>query len=98
MLKGPGKDSTVRGGPKGRRLEKIRRRGQECNICIRNRGPQDQLHLRMWRKSSRNYRTPMQLEMENRIVGSTTGVQDVIYWIFWKVQPPPNRKKAVWTA
>jgi hypothetical protein len=60
IRKGPGKDSTARRAPNGRRLVKIRRRGQECNIGIRNRDPKDQ--LRLWRTSSRNYRTPMQLE------------------------------------
>jgi hypothetical protein len=34
----------------------------------------------------------------NGIVGSTTGVQDVIYWTFWKLRPPPKRKKEVRTA
>jgi hypothetical protein len=70
IRKGPGKDSTARRGPKRRRLVKIRRSGQECNIGLRKRGPKNQLHLRM-RTSSRNYRTPMQLEVENRMVGST---------------------------
>jgi hypothetical protein len=75
---------------------KIRRRGQECNINIRDRGPKDQLRLR--RTSSRNYRTPMQLEEENRIVSSTIELQYVIYWTFWKVPPSPNRKKELRTV
>jgi hypothetical protein len=36
IRKGPGKDSTARRAPKGRRLVKIRRRAQECNIGLRN--------------------------------------------------------------
>jgi hypothetical protein len=38
IRKGPGKDSTARRAPKGRRIVKIRRRGQDCNIGIWNRG------------------------------------------------------------
>jgi hypothetical protein len=38
----------------------------------------------------------MQLE-ENRIVSSTIELQDVNDWTFWKVRPPPKRKKDVRT-
>jgi hypothetical protein len=92
------KDSTARRAPKGRRLVTIWQRGQECNISIRNRGSKAHLGLRMWRKSDRNYRTHMQLQTESRIVCSTTGVQDVTYWTFWKVRPPPKGKKDVQRA
>jgi hypothetical protein len=56
------------------------------------------LRLRMKRTSDRNYRTPMQLEEENRIVSSTIEVQDVNDWTFWKVRPPPKRKKELRTV
>jgi hypothetical protein len=98
IRKSPGKDSTARRAPKGRRLVKIRRRGQDCNIGIWNRGSKNQLHLRMRRTSSRNYRMPVQLEEENRIVSSTIELQDVNDWTFWKVRPPPERKKELRTA
>jgi hypothetical protein len=97
IRKGPGNDSIARRAPKGRRLVKIRRRGLECNNGIWNRGSKNQLHLRMRRTSSRNYRMPMQLEEENRIVSSTIKLQDVNDWTFWKVQPPPKRKKELRT-
>jgi hypothetical protein len=35
LRKGPGKDRTKRRAPKGRRLENLRRRGQECNIGVK---------------------------------------------------------------
>jgi hypothetical protein len=47
-------------------------------VSIRNRGPKDQLHLRMRRTSGRNDRTPMQLKMENRIFASMTGALDIL--------------------
>jgi hypothetical protein len=52
----------------------------------------------MRRTFSREYRTPMQLEMANIIFGSTIELQDVNDWTFWKVWPPPKRKKDVRTA
>jgi hypothetical protein len=36
----------------------------------------------MWRKSGRNYRKTMQLDMANLIFGFTAGVKNVIYWRF----------------
>jgi hypothetical protein len=95
IRKGPGKDSTARRAPKGRRLVKVRRRGHEYNIGIMNRGPKNQLRLR--RTSSKNYRTPMKLEEENRIDSSTIELQDVIYWTFWGVRPQPKCKKVIRT-
>jgi hypothetical protein len=41
IRKGPGKDGSARGAPKGRRLQKTHRISPECNIGIRNRGPKD---------------------------------------------------------
>jgi hypothetical protein len=35
---------------------------------------------------------------ENRIVGSSIGLQDVGDWTFWKVRPPPKRKRKRKTA
>jgi hypothetical protein len=72
-------------------LEKRQRNNFECGNGRLDRDFKKQLRLRMWRTSSRNYRTPMQLEEENRIVSSTIELHDVIYWTFWKVRPPPKR-------
>jgi hypothetical protein len=53
IRKGPSKDGSARGAPKGRTLQKTHRISPECNIGIRNRGPKDQLRLRMERTSDR---------------------------------------------
>jgi hypothetical protein len=98
MRKGPGKDSTARRAPKERRLVKIRWKGHECNIGLRNRGPKNQLHLRLRRTSSRNYRKPIQLEKKKRIFGSTNGLRRANKLTFWKVRPPPKPKKELRTA
>jgi hypothetical protein len=49
IRKGLGNDGSARGAPKGRRLQKTHRISPECNNGIRNRGPKDQLRLRMKR-------------------------------------------------
>jgi hypothetical protein len=54
--------------------------------------------MRIKRTSGRNYRKPKHLEVENLLVWSTTGAQDVNYGTFWKVRPPPKRKKELRTA
>jgi hypothetical protein len=36
----------------------------------------------------------LQKVKENRIVGSSIGLREVGDWTFWKVRPPPKRKKA----
>jgi hypothetical protein len=61
IRKGPGKDGSARGAPKGRRLEKTHRISPECNIGIRNRGLKDQLCLRMKRTSDRIIRKTSKL-------------------------------------
>jgi hypothetical protein len=48
--------------------------------------------------TGRNFKKSTQLEMENLIVGSTTGVQDVNYWAFWRIRPPYRHKKELRTA
>jgi hypothetical protein len=98
MRKSPGKDNVVRGASRRKTLEKRQRKNCECRSDRLDRDFKKQLRLRMRRTSSRNYRTPMQLEEEKRIVSSTIELQDVIYWTFWKVLPPPKRKKDVQRA
>jgi hypothetical protein len=98
MRKGPGTDRTTRVAPKRKKVKNTLRMGQECNISLRNRGPKNQLYLRMRRTFSRSYRTLMQLEIPKIIFGSTIELQDVNDWKFWKVWPPSKRKKEVRTA
>jgi hypothetical protein len=95
MRKSPGKDNVVRGTSRRKTLEKRQRNNSECGNGRLDRDLKKQLRLRMRRTSSRNYRTPMQLEEENRVVSSTIELQDVLYWTFWKVRPLPKRKKDV---
>jgi hypothetical protein len=82
MRKGPDSDGTARRVPKGRRLEKRRRKCQEGNNGIRKPDPTDQPCLRMGRTSGGGFRKPTILAMGNPVVGSTTGVYDVNYWTF----------------
>jgi hypothetical protein len=96
--KGPGKNSTARGAPKGRRLQKTQRIGQECKTGIWSCNFKKRLSLRMKRTSSRNFRKTTLLEPNNLLVWSSNGAQGVNDWTFWKVRPPPKRKKDVRTA
>jgi hypothetical protein len=98
IRKGPSKNSTTRGAPKGMRLQKTQRIGQECKTGIRGCNLKKQLSLQMKRTSSRNFRKTTRLEPNNLLVWSTTGAQDVNEWTFWKVRPPPKRKKDVLTV
>jgi hypothetical protein len=98
IRKGPGKDGSSRGAPKGRRLQKTHRINLGCNIGIRNRGPKDQLCLRMWRTSRRKFKKPIQLEKNTRIFRSMNGLRKANRWTFWKVRPPPKCKKELRTA
>jgi hypothetical protein len=98
IRKGPSRDNVGRVHPKLRTFGKKQRLRSEYNRKINCQGSRQQLRLRMWRKCGRDYRTLMKLEMANLIFGSITGVRDVIYWTFWKVRPPPKRKKDVRTA
>jgi hypothetical protein len=93
MRKCPGKDRTKRRAPKGRRLENIRRRGQECNIGLRNRGPKNQLHLRMRRTSSRNYRKPIHLERKTEISGLGMGYAKRISGYFGRSCHHPSARR-----
>jgi hypothetical protein len=61
IRKGPGKDGSARGAPKGRRLQKTHRISPECSVGIRNRGPKDHLHLWMKRTSDRIIRRTNEL-------------------------------------
>jgi hypothetical protein len=94
----PGRNSVGRVHPKSRTFGKKQRLRSEYNKRINCRDSRQQLRLRMKRTSDRCYRKPMKLEMANLIFGSTTGVQGINDWTFWKVRPPPKCKKNVLTA
>jgi hypothetical protein len=98
IRKGPGKNNVARGASRGKLLDNRQRNNSECEDGRLGRDLKKRLSLRMRRTSDRCYRKPMKLEMANLIFGSTTGVQDVTYWTFWKVRPPPKRKKELRTA
>jgi hypothetical protein len=69
-------------------------------IEIKDQGLKGQLHSRKKKTFGRlgKKTIALQMVMENRIVGSSIGLQDVGDWTFWKVRPPPKRKKAQETA
>jgi hypothetical protein len=94
ICKGPGKDDSARGAPKGRRLQKTHWINLECNIGIRNRDPKDQLCLRMKRTSDRIIRRKNEL---TSLFDLFIAIREVNENTFWKVRPPPKRKKDVLT-
>jgi hypothetical protein len=89
IRKGPGKDGSARGAPKGRRLQKTHRIIPECNNGIRNRGPKDQLRLRMKRTSDRIIRRTSE---QTSLFDLFIAIQEVNENIFWMFRPPPKRK------
>jgi hypothetical protein len=80
IRKGPGRDRTARGAPKGRRLENIRRRSQECSAGIRNRGLKDQLRLRMKRTSNRIIRKTSELTSLFDLLIATREINENTFW------------------
>jgi hypothetical protein len=90
MRKGPGKDRTTKGAPKRRRLKNIRRRDQECCVGIRTRGLKDQLCIRMKRTDNRITRKRSKLTSLFVLLIATREINENA---FWKVRPPPKRKK-----
>jgi hypothetical protein len=98
IRKGPGRNSVERVHTKSKMLDKKQRNNSECADGRVDRDLKKRLRLRMKRTSDTCYMKPTKLQMANRIVGSTNKLQDVIYWTFWKVRPPPKRKKDLRTA
>jgi hypothetical protein len=70
------------------------------HIEIKDQDLKKQLHSRTKKTFCRLSKKTVarQMVMENRIVGSSIGLQDVGDWMFWKVRPPPKRNKAQETA
>jgi hypothetical protein len=62
--------------------------GPECNNGIKDRSTRWQLHLRKERTSGRIF-----LEIKKRIVGSSTGPQEVSDWTLWRGSTPSEMKE-----
>jgi hypothetical protein len=87
IRKCPGKDSVARGVSRGKTLVKSRR------LCHKGRRHRDAKKLscpRTRKTTDRILRKTLDQEVAK--------LQDVIYWAFWKVPPPPKRKKELQTA
>jgi hypothetical protein len=54
---------------------------------IRDRDLKEQLRLRKKRTSGRIFRKTVELEIEKRIVGSSTGLREVSDWTLWRSRP-----------
>jgi hypothetical protein len=69
-------------------------------IEMKDQDLKEQLHSRTKKLFGRLGKKSVvrQMVMENRIVGSSIGLQDVGDWTFWRVRPPLKRKKAQKTA
>jgi hypothetical protein len=98
MRKGSGKNNVPRGTSRGTMLDKRQRNNSECEDGRLGRDLKKRLRLRTRRTSGRNFKKPIQLEKKKRIFGSTNGLCKASKWTFWKVRPPPKRKKEVRTT
>jgi hypothetical protein len=67
---------------KGQTVEKRRWKGPECNNGIKDREARRQLRLTKERTSCRIFRKTVELEIEERIVGSSNGLREMSDWIF----------------
>jgi hypothetical protein len=72
---------------------KRRRKGPECNGGIKDRSARLQLRLRKERTSGRILRRTVELEIEKRIVGSSSRLRKVSDWTLWRGRPLPKRKE-----
>jgi hypothetical protein len=77
---GQGKDSVVRGVPKGRTLGRRHQPKPECKNGIGNRGLRQQLHLGSKRAFNKIVRKSFGLEFVKRIVGSSVRMREVGDW------------------
>jgi hypothetical protein len=93
--KGPGKNNTERGAPKGRRLQKTQQIGQKYKTGIWGCNFKKQLCLRMKRTSERITRRTSELPS---LFDLFIAIRKVNENTFWKVRPPPKRKKELQTA
>jgi hypothetical protein len=93
--KGPGKSNVARGAPRGKMLDKKQRNNSECEDGKMGRDLKKRLCLRMNRTSERVTRKPREL---TNLLGLLFAIRKVNENAFWKVQPPPKRKKELRTA
>jgi hypothetical protein len=78
---------------RGPTVEKRRWKGPECNNGIKDRGVRRQLRQRKEMTSVRIFRKTVELEIEKRITGPSTGLRKVSGGTLWRGWPPPKRKK-----
>jgi hypothetical protein len=98
IRKGPDKNNAAKGASRGKMLVKRQQNSCECEDGRLGRDFKKRLSLRMKRTSSRNFRKTTLLELNNLLVWSPNGAQDVNDWTFRKVRPPPKRKEELRTA
>jgi hypothetical protein len=76
---------------------KDRRKGPECNGGIKDRSARLQIRLRKKRTSGRIFRRTVELEIEKRIVGSSSWLRKVSDWTLWRGGSPRKRKRRLHT-
>jgi hypothetical protein len=82
-------------GHKGLTVQKRRWNGLEFNNGIKERGAKRQLCLGKERPSGRIFRKTVELEIEKRIVGSLTALQEMSGWTLWWGRPLQNERNDV---
>jgi hypothetical protein len=98
IRKSPGKNNAAKGASRGKMLVKRQQNSCECENGRLGRDLKKRLSLRMRRTSGRNFKKPVQLKKKKRIFGAMNGLRKANKWTFWKVRPPPKRKKELRTA
>jgi hypothetical protein len=94
IRKCPSNDNVPRGASRKKTLEKRQRNNCECKNHRRNRDFKKRLCLRMNTTSERITRKRRELSL----FGLLFAIREVNKNAFWKVRPPPKRKKDVLTA
>jgi hypothetical protein len=95
IRKSPGKNNVARGASRGKMLDKKQRNNSECEDGRAGCDFKKRLYLRMKRTSERVTRKPREL---TSLLGLLFPIREVNENKFWKVRPPPKRKKDVQTA
>jgi hypothetical protein len=78
------------GGPT---VEKWRRKGQECNNRLKNRGARRHLHLQIERVFIKTVRQTLGLEVAKQAVEFSIGLREVSDWTLWKGRLPSETKE-----
>jgi hypothetical protein len=95
ICKCPGKDNVARGASRRKTLEERQRNNYECKNGRWDRDFKKRLCLRMKTTSERITRKPREL---TSLLGLPFAICEVNENAFWKVLPPPKRKKELLTA